>query len=80
MKGHENVRFECPCCKHNVVVEDPSYTLAMCEGATMDCPHPSCGALLLVKDGKAVEFHEEMSTQTNGRWPADGAGTSFIEF
>jgi len=52
-------------------------TRADCEGATMNCPH--CGFLHLVQRGKAVSFHAEMHARHGDRWPADGAGTAYVE-
>jgi len=69
--------FDCPKCDYTMTVEDESITVAECEGATLDCN--KCDALLLVKDGAAVDFHVEINKRTEGRWPADGAGTGYVE-
>ncbi len=46
------------------------------EGATADCPH--CGALLIIKGGKFLDFHEYLNRE-DPSWPKDGKGTGCIE-
>jgi ssDNA-binding Zn-finger/Zn-ribbon topoisomerase 1 len=46
------------------------------EGATADCPH--CGALLIIKEGKFLDFHEYIHSE-NPKWPKDGERTGYIE-
>lgn len=51
--------------------------IAEAEDATMDCAR--CSALLVVKEGKVLDFHAWMHEQDE-RWPIDGSGTGFVEF
>lgn len=46
------------------------------EGATADCPH--CSAMLIIKGGKFLDFHEYLNSK-NPKWPKGGERTGYIE-
>jgi len=72
-----NATFDCPKCSYTITVVDSAITVDECECATLDCNE--CDALLLVKDGAAIDFHVEINKQTKGQWPSDGVGTAYVE-
>lgn len=65
----------CPSCAVKIEKLTPEI-LSNNEGATCDCPN--CDALLIIKDGRLLEFHSYMSQQ-DPTWPKDGKGTAFID-
>lgn len=78
-------------CGHNYYRRYKRFTVATLAGCTTDCP--VCGELLIIDAGQfagkrldvkpfAVHlplFHRYLHQQ-DPRWPADGAGTGYIEF
>lgn len=54
------------------------YSLEEMLGATVDCT--VCGKLLMLQVAlvKGVDFHKELNRR-NPDWPADGAGTGWVE-
>lgn len=69
------IKITCPDCGRRLTL--PKIQKKKDANGTVDC---YCGTMLLVKRGRARNFHQAMHEQTNGRWPADGAGTGYIEF
>lgn len=67
--------YVCPKCNTPLDHLD-GYSTEEAESATTDC---KCGALLVIKDGKALDFHAYMS-EINPQWPKDGTGTESISF
>lgn len=66
--------FKCPECKKRFrVIGVKSHRQA--DNSTCDCFY--CGALLLIVNGKARNFHREMH-KDYPKWPRDGQGTGWI--
>lgn len=57
--------YTCPICNDDFEF-DLDYDLKKHEGGTCHCPE--CDALLLIKDGDLVGFHEEMQPP---EWPTN---------
>jgi len=67
------IKITCPTC--GVRFSLPNIEKKRRANGVVDC---YCGELLLVKRGRAKNFHREMNKQDN-RWPADGKGTAYVE-
>lgn len=77
-------------CGHSWKNRRLRYTADELHEATTDCRH--CGELLIVIVPDAVPrdavpaqvhcplFHPWLAARTDGLWPADGAGTGYVEF
>jgi ribosomal protein S27E len=78
MTDAEKFTVKCPACEQSYEV---SVRLQDHVGATVDCK--LCGELLLIHEGtglgaRLTKFHEHLH-ERDGRWPADGKGTGFVE-
>ena len=52
------------------------YTVEETDGCTCDCP--KCWTLLLIRHGKALDFHMSIHA-LDPRWPENGENTGFVE-
>lgn len=64
--------FMCPVCLAEL---EFSVSVEEAEGVTTDCS--VCGALLIVKESKVLDFHKWMHSR-HSVWPADGIGTGMV--
>jgi hypothetical protein len=84
MKPHQPPKLKplslrCPCCRKSF--SSPSIKrkvhLVKHDGATLGCPNVGCGKLLILKDGKLLDFHKYLNKKDR-RWPKDGKGTGSV--
>ena len=65
----------CPSCTREIIIS--SELAAAHEGSTLDCP--TCDTLLIIRDGRLLEFHPFLNEETEGAWPKDGENTGYID-
>ncbi len=71
------LKLTCSECSNDIKITSREvHEASEIEGCTFDCAH--CGALLVMNQGEVKSLHKMLSVECPG-WPADGAGTGFIE-